>query len=137
MEHLAFLKRFYRYEQSFPSHDTLFDVFAALDPELFKACLLAWINGLRDDDPDIIAIDVGMRLSRYCSRKNVTTARPVHVNAAHQHRRSAGSQTMDTVGIMGIGAQPGRLRRYSPSFTAKYLRRTINVGREDSSKGPT
>jgi DDE_Tnp_1-associated len=56
-EHLAFLKRFYRYEYCIPSHDTLCDVFAALDPELFKACFLAWINGLRDDDPDIIAID--------------------------------------------------------------------------------
>jgi hypothetical protein len=32
-------------------------VFAALDPELFKSCFLAWIGGLRDDDPDIIAVD--------------------------------------------------------------------------------
>ena len=44
-EHLAFLKRFYRYDSGIPSHDTLCDVFAALDPELFKACFLAWING--------------------------------------------------------------------------------------------
>jgi predicted transposase YbfD/YdcC len=56
-EHLAFLRRFYRDEQGIPSHDTLCDVFAALDPELFKACFLAWISGLRDDDPEIIAID--------------------------------------------------------------------------------
>jgi hypothetical protein len=53
----AFLKRFYRYDSGIPSHDTLCDVFAALDPELFKACFLAWIEGLCDDDPDIIAID--------------------------------------------------------------------------------
>ena len=53
-EHLAFLRRFYRYDSGIPSHDTLCDVFAALDPELFKSCFLAWINGLRDDDPDII-----------------------------------------------------------------------------------
>ena len=46
-----------RYESGIPSHDTLRDVFAALDPELFKACFLAWINDLRDDDADIIAID--------------------------------------------------------------------------------
>ena len=52
-EHLAFLRRFYRYENGIPSHDTLCDVFAALDPELFKACFLAWINDLRDEDPDI------------------------------------------------------------------------------------
>jgi hypothetical protein len=35
-EHLAFLRRFYRYESGIPSHDTLCDVFAALDPELFQ-----------------------------------------------------------------------------------------------------
>ncbi len=37
-----FLKRFYCYADGIPSHDTLCDVFAALDPGLFKACLLAW-----------------------------------------------------------------------------------------------
>ena len=30
-QHLAFLRRFYRYESGIPSHDTLCDVFAALD----------------------------------------------------------------------------------------------------------
>ncbi len=55
-EHLTFLKRFYPFASGIPSHDTLCDVFAALDPELFKACFLAWISDLRDDDPDIIAI---------------------------------------------------------------------------------
>jgi hypothetical protein len=52
-EHLAFLQRFYRYERGIPSHDTLCDVFAALDPVLFKTCFLAWISDLRDGDPDI------------------------------------------------------------------------------------
>ncbi len=56
-EHLTFLRRFYPYERGIPSHDTLCDVFAALDPELFKACFLAWIDDLRDSDPEIIAID--------------------------------------------------------------------------------
>lgn len=56
-EHLSFLRRFYPYERGIPSHDTLCDVFAALDPELFKACFLAWIDDLRDSDPEIIAID--------------------------------------------------------------------------------
>src|SRR5580698_9601093 len=59
-EHLAFLRRFYTYEPGIPSHDTLCDVFAALDPELFKSCFLAWVNGLRDSDtllrPDIGSI---------------------------------------------------------------------------------
>ena len=41
-EHLAFLRRFYRYESGIPSHDTLCDVFRpALDPELFKVCFRA------------------------------------------------------------------------------------------------
>ena len=56
-EHLAFLGRFYRYESGIPSHDTLCDVFAALDPDLFKACFLSWVASLSDDEPDIIAID--------------------------------------------------------------------------------
>ena len=29
----------------------------ALDPELFKACFANGVEGLRDDDPDIVAID--------------------------------------------------------------------------------
>ena len=56
-EHLAFLRRFYRYESGIPSHDTLCDVFAALDPALFKACFQAWVSSLVDADADIIAID--------------------------------------------------------------------------------
>jgi hypothetical protein len=40
-EHMGFLRRFCRYENGIPSHDTLCDVFAALDPELFKTCFLS------------------------------------------------------------------------------------------------
>jgi predicted transposase YbfD/YdcC len=56
-EHQAFLRRFLPYEKGFPSHDTLCDVFAALDPDLFRACFIAWVDGLRDSGPEIIAID--------------------------------------------------------------------------------
>ena len=59
-QHLAFLRRFYRYENGIPSHDTLCDVFAALDPELFKACFLAWVSGLRDADVDVPCRDLGL-----------------------------------------------------------------------------
>ena len=56
-EHPAFLRGFHPYARRIPSHDTLCDVFAALDPSLFKACFLAWVEELRDGDPDIVAID--------------------------------------------------------------------------------
>jgi len=56
--HLPFLRRFLPYEKGIPSHDTLCDVFAAIDPELFKSCFLAWVEELRAPAiPDLIAID--------------------------------------------------------------------------------
>src|ERR1700758_3047830 len=56
-QRLDFLRRFLPYERGVPSHDTLNDVINALDPELFKACFLAWVEGLRDEAPEIIAVD--------------------------------------------------------------------------------
>jgi len=55
--HLPFLRRFLRYRRGIPSHDTLCEVIAALDPALFKACFLAWVETLRGAEPDLIAID--------------------------------------------------------------------------------
>jgi hypothetical protein len=83
-EHLAFLRRFYRYESGIPSHDTLCDVFAALDPELFKACFLAWVSGLRDDDPDIIAIDGKTSRRSHDKRKG---RNPLHLVSAWAARQ--------------------------------------------------
>jgi predicted transposase YbfD/YdcC len=56
-ENQVFLRRFFPYENGIPSHDTLCDVFAAIDPDLFKRCFLAWIEDLRDGAPEVIAID--------------------------------------------------------------------------------
>lgn len=56
-ERLDFLRRFYPYERGIPSHDTLNDLVNALDPETFKACFSAWVAGLRDAEPDQIAVD--------------------------------------------------------------------------------
>lgn len=56
-QRLDFLRRFLPYERGVPAHDTLNDVINALDPELFKSCFLAWVEELRDQDPEIIAID--------------------------------------------------------------------------------
>jgi len=54
---LEFLRRFLAYDRGIPAHDTLNDVINALDPDLFKECFAAWVESLRDDAPDIIAID--------------------------------------------------------------------------------
>ena len=56
-EHLAFLRRFLPCKHGVPSHDTLGEVIAALDPELFKACFRAWVEDLRETEPDLVAID--------------------------------------------------------------------------------
>jgi len=83
-EHLAFLRRFYPYESGIPSHDTLCDVFAALDPDLFKACFLSWVASLSDDDPDIIAIDGKTSRRSHDRRKG---RNPLHLVSAWAARQ--------------------------------------------------
>ena len=56
-KHLAFLRRFLPFVEGIPSHDTLNDVVNALDPALFKTCFVAWVEALRETEPDIVAID--------------------------------------------------------------------------------
>ena len=56
-ENLAFLRRLLPYRHGIPSHDTLGEVIAALDPALFKSCFACWVEGLRAAEPDIIAVD--------------------------------------------------------------------------------
>jgi predicted transposase YbfD/YdcC len=56
-QNLVFLRRFLPYAQQIASHDTLGEVIRAVDPELFKTCFTSWVEGLRDDEPDIVAID--------------------------------------------------------------------------------
>ncbi len=67
-----------------PSHDTLCDVFAALDPELFKVCFLAWVSGLRDTDADIIAIDGKTSRRSHDRRKG---RNPLHLVSAWAARQ--------------------------------------------------
>ena len=54
---LGFLRRFLPFERGVPSHDTLGDVVSALDPGLFRAAFAAWVEGLREAAPDMVAID--------------------------------------------------------------------------------
>lgn len=56
-EKLGFLRSLLPFRRGIPSHDTLNDVINALDPDLFSACFTAWVEGLREDEPDIVAID--------------------------------------------------------------------------------
>lgn len=56
-QRLDFLRRFLPYERGLPAHDTLNDVMNGLDADLFKACFTNWVEGLREADGDIIAID--------------------------------------------------------------------------------
>ena len=54
---LDFLRRFLPFEDGIPSHDTLNDVINALPAEAFSECFIAWVAGLCEDAPDIVAID--------------------------------------------------------------------------------
>jgi predicted transposase YbfD/YdcC len=54
---LAVLRRFLPFAKGIPSHDTLNDVLNALPAEMFSDCFGAWVAGLRDADPDIVALD--------------------------------------------------------------------------------
>jgi predicted transposase YbfD/YdcC len=57
VRNLAFLRRLLPFKDGLPSHDTLNDVINALDPALFKTCFATWVEGLRETEPDIVAID--------------------------------------------------------------------------------
>jgi predicted transposase YbfD/YdcC len=56
-QRLDFLRRFYPFERGLASHDTLNDIVNALDPRLFQTCFARWVEGLRDDLPEVVAID--------------------------------------------------------------------------------
>ena len=56
-EHLSVLRRFLPFAHGIPSHDTLCEVVAALDPALFKTCFANWVERLRDPGSETIAID--------------------------------------------------------------------------------
>lgn len=83
-EHLAFLRRFLPFRHGIPSHDTLTEVIAALDPELFKQCFLTWVETLRARDPEMIAID-GKTSRRSHARRNGRL--PLHTVSAWATRQ--------------------------------------------------
>ena len=78
-QHQAFLRRFFPYEAGIPSHDTMCDVFAAIDPDLFKVCFQDWVKDLRDGAPELIAID-GKTSRR--SHDHAKGRKPLHMVSA-------------------------------------------------------
>jgi predicted transposase YbfD/YdcC len=83
-ENLAFLRRLLAYRHGIPSHDTLSEVIAALDPELFKGCLTAWVEGLREAAPDLVAIDGKTSRRTHARRKG---REPLHLISARAARQ--------------------------------------------------
>lgn len=82
--HLDFLRRLRPYIRGIPSHDTLGEVIRAVDPDLFKACFTSWVEGLRQSEPDIIAID-GKTSRRTHARKQ--GREPLHLVSAWASRQ--------------------------------------------------
>jgi predicted transposase YbfD/YdcC len=82
-QHLAFLRRFLPFHRGIPSH-TLGDVLNALDPELFKRCFVAWVEDLREREPDVVAIDG--KTSRRCHARSKGRD-PLHLVSAWASRQ--------------------------------------------------
>ena len=83
-QRLDFLRRFLPYERGIPAHDTLNDVINGLDAELFKTCFSTWVETLREQDPDIIAIDGKTSRRTHARRKG---REPLHLVSAWAARQ--------------------------------------------------
>lgn len=83
-QRLDFLRRFLPYERGIPAHDTLNDVINGLDAELFKTCFASWVEALREQAPDIIAIDGKTSRRTHARRKG---REPLHLVSAWAARQ--------------------------------------------------
>jgi predicted transposase YbfD/YdcC len=83
-DRLDFLRRFLPYQHGVASHDTLNDVMNALDADLFSACFTAWVEELREAEPDIVAIDG--KTSRRAHARSKGRA-PLHLVSAWASRQ--------------------------------------------------
>ena len=54
---LSYLEKFSDFANGIPSKNTFARVFAALDPDCFKACFISWVQSLQNHVPGVIAID--------------------------------------------------------------------------------
>ncbi len=78
-EKLEFLKEYLPFSHGIPSKNTFCRFFAALEPEQFKKCFVAWVNSLGLIKNELIAID-GKRLCKSFDRLNEKSA--IHMVSA-------------------------------------------------------
>jgi predicted transposase YbfD/YdcC len=109
VKNLDFLRRFLPFNDGLPSHDTLNDVINALDPALFETCFVAWVDELRDAEPDIVAIDGKTSRRTHNRRKGREPLHLVSAWAARQ-RLVLGQEATDATSNE-ITAIPRRLER--------------------------
>ncbi len=77
---LRWLRTFLALPHGIPSHDTFGRVFAALDPQAFEQCFLAWVRAVvTHTDGEIVALD-GKTLRR--SHNRGTDQAPLHLVSA-------------------------------------------------------
>ena len=119
---LEFLRSLLHFAQGIPSHDTLNDVMNALDGGLFSEAFTAWVEGLREDEPDIVAID-----GKTSRRAKGGERHPLHVVSAWASRqRLVGS--VPGGGVGGRARSPwrsaarGRVRRWRSPPTSEKVR---------------
>lgn len=74
---LDFLRRLLPFARGIPSHDTLNDVMNALPAKLFSDCFVAWVETLREDAPEIVAID-----GKSSRRAHARGGAPLHLVSA-------------------------------------------------------
>lgn len=76
---LSYLKKFSAFVHGIPSKNTFSRVFAALDPQSFKACFISWIQSLQSQLSGVIAID-GKTLKGSFDKANAQSA--IHMVSA-------------------------------------------------------
>jgi len=81
---LDLLRRFRPFAGGTPAHDHLGDILAALDPEAFQRCFIAWVSAVTGIAAEVIAID-GKTSRRSHDRKSGKSA--IHMVAAFAARQ--------------------------------------------------
>ena len=81
---LGLLRRFRSFANGTPDHDRLGEVFAALDPEPFQKCFVAWVATLIGAPAEVIAID-GKTSRRSYQKKGGMN--PIHMVSAFAARQ--------------------------------------------------